>query len=473
MKAKLSKKYFFVMAIFLVASFMLSGQVFASETEAQVTAPATVNTGALNVRSGPGIEYGTVDVVYQGQTVTMLGRNADASWIYIRTPNNVDGWVNINYLSFTINPFDLPTIGTQPPTFPTATSTPQAVNPIAIYGVVNTGALNVRSGPSPQFSRVDTVYFGDTIFLSGRNADGSWVFGTTPNNINGWMNSRYLTLTSPVSMLPVIDNSVPTVPITPIATVPGVTPVPTAIPTNTAVVTSGSLNVRAGAGVGYSRVTVLSNADLVLLVGRNLDSTWLLISNYSGQQGWVNAKYLATTTNVATLPVASHTGTGHVLAGNLNLRSAAGPGNSVVTVAPYGSSLVLIGRTSDNAWLYVRAGNGKEGWSNRAYITTSLDVNQLPVLAGPVPGQPTQPIQPIAPTNPGNTASIRSCPNVACPATGTVYSGLTVTATGRTADNTWVYVVLSNGAQGWIQSQYVVLGVPINSLPVVTASPTG
>ncbi len=472
MKNHIFNKYRLIMALFLMVGILMSSQALAYEAEAQITAPAVVNTGALNVRSGPGVQFSVVDVVYQGNIVTMLGRTADATWIYIRTPNNAEGWVNIEFLTYNINPFDLPVLGTTQPA--TATPTPQIVQPIAVYGVVNTGALNVRNGPGPLFAIVDTVYFGDTVLLAGRNADSSWVYGTSPDGVNGWLNVRYLTLSSPVTTLPVVSSTTPGIPIQPLPTIPAATPAPTAIP-NTAVVTAGSLNVRSGPGVGYTRVTVLGNGEFVYLAGRNLDSTWVLVGNASGQQGWVNSKYLFSSTNITTLPVASQTGTAHVLAGNLNLRSGAGPGFSVVTVAPYGSSLVMQGRSSDNSWFYLRAGNGKEGWSNGSYLTTSMDVNQLPVLAGPVPGQPTLPTFPNQPLPPsgGNTASIRSCPNLSCPATGTVYSGLTVTATGRTADSSWIYVVLSNGQQGWIQAQYVVLGVPVNSLPVVTSSPTG
>ena len=387
----------------------------------------------------------------------------------------MEGWVNVQYLNFTINPFDLPTISTTPPGFPTATptATPQVTNPINIVGVVNTGALNVRSGPSPSFSIVDVMYFGDVMDLIGRNADGSWVYGSTPDGILGWVNSRYLTTSSPVANLPVVDSSTPGVPINPAT--PVATAVPTAIP-GSASVTAGYLNVRSGAGIGYTRVASLSYGDVVAMTGRNLDSSWVMVRLFGGQEGWVNPKYLATTVDVGSLPVMAQSGTGFVVAGNLNIRSGAGPGFSVVTVAPYGSSLALLGRTSDNSWLYLRAGNGQEGWSNASYIATSLDVNLLPVLAGPVPGQPIQP--PVgapeqAPINPGNSASLRSCPNLSCPASGTVYSGLAVTATGRTADNSWIYVVLSDGQQGWIQAQYVVLGVPVNNLPIVSTSPTG
>ncbi|MCP4361598.1 MAG: SH3 domain-containing protein [Chloroflexi bacterium] len=475
MKEKLffGKKWFIVLLL-MVGLFMTS-QVLAIESEAQVSAPATVNTGALNVRSGPGSEYGVVDVVYQNNVVTMLGRNADASWIYIRTPNNIEGWVNEDFLTYTINIFDLPAIGapsttaTPTPTYtPTPGSTP--VTPVPGTAVVNTGALNVRSGPGVQYGILTAIYQGEVVLLVARNADGSWVLIRTDDLIDGWVNSRYLLPSIPIANLPAIGEPGPT-PVNPIAPTPTATGIPGA-----ASITAAHLNVRNGPGVSYPRVGSVDYGNVVSLLGRNLDSSWVIIASAGAQQGWVNSKYVATNLNVGALPVSSQTGTGHVATGNLNVRFAPGAGSTVVTVASYGQALTLLGRTSDNSWLKVRAPNGKEGWVNASYVATGLDLNALPSLAGPVPGQPAIPPPanlPSVPSNPANTASIRTCPNLSCPASGSVYSGLTVTATGRTADSSWVYVVLSNGQQGWIQSQFVQLGVPISSLPVVTSSPSG
>ena len=57
-------------------------------------AAATVATGALNVRSGPSLAYSAVAVVYQGNVVSLIGRNADATWAKIRLNNGTEGWVN-------------------------------------------------------------------------------------------------------------------------------------------------------------------------------------------------------------------------------------------------------------------------------------------------------------------------------------------------------------------------------------------
>lgn len=466
--------------ILLLGGLFLTSQVMAFETEAQVTAPAIVNTGNLNVRSGPGVEYGVLDVLSFGEIVTMLGRNADASWVYIRTADLIEGWVNSQYLNHSINLANLPVVGAAPGS--TATPTPVVTTPTYVTGVVNTGALNVRSGPGVQYGVIDAVYSGDVLILVGRNADSTWINVQTPDNVVGWVNARYLNPSQPFSVLPVVSNTVSTptpappgvATATPTPIPPGATAVPPGIP-GTGFVNTAHLNVRSGPGVGYTRVTAVDNGDLVSLMGRNLDNTWVMIGVSTTQQGWVNARYITSNSSIAALPVAAQSGTGYVATGNLNIRSTPGVGTSVVTVMPYGASVVLLGRSSDNTWLYLRANDGKEGWANAAYLVTTMNVNLLPVLSGAVPGQPAPlpPTSPIPPINPGSTASLRACPNLSCPVTGTVYSGLAVTATGRNADSTWVYVVLSDGQQGWIQAQYVVLAVPINTLPVVNTTPTG
>jgi uncharacterized protein YraI len=59
----------------------------------------TVNVGALNVRSGPGINYRTIAVVNGGTTVVLLGRNGSGSWLKVKIPTGSVGWVNGFYIS--------------------------------------------------------------------------------------------------------------------------------------------------------------------------------------------------------------------------------------------------------------------------------------------------------------------------------------------------------------------------------------
>lgn len=76
----------------------------ATTTTAVTTAPVApalaatpslkVETDLLNVRSGPGTDYGLVGSAEMGQTFNIVGRNADGSWYQICCVNGQQGWVN-------------------------------------------------------------------------------------------------------------------------------------------------------------------------------------------------------------------------------------------------------------------------------------------------------------------------------------------------------------------------------------------
>ena len=77
-------------------------QNFASQAgESSVFGTALIKTGALNLRSGPGLEYESIAVGYNGQQVSLLEQFASQAWIQIRLPNGKQGWVNSSYLSQT------------------------------------------------------------------------------------------------------------------------------------------------------------------------------------------------------------------------------------------------------------------------------------------------------------------------------------------------------------------------------------
>ncbi|MCI5119829.1 MAG: SH3 domain-containing protein [Candidatus Electrothrix sp. AUS4] len=50
-----------------------------------------VTSSRLNVRSGPGIQYSVSAMVYSGDVLQVLQR--EAGWIYVRLPDNTWGWV--------------------------------------------------------------------------------------------------------------------------------------------------------------------------------------------------------------------------------------------------------------------------------------------------------------------------------------------------------------------------------------------
>lgn len=73
-----------------------------------VTATATVTAFFLNVRDQPSAVFGRVlRVVSQGESFTVIGRNASASWWQVRLPDGTSGWVSGSWVS-TVNVQNVP-----------------------------------------------------------------------------------------------------------------------------------------------------------------------------------------------------------------------------------------------------------------------------------------------------------------------------------------------------------------------------
>jgi len=61
------------------------------------TITAHVTTDTLNVRSGPGTNYPKQTEVRQGALLIVMERNADRTWIRVRTASGNEGWVAAEY----------------------------------------------------------------------------------------------------------------------------------------------------------------------------------------------------------------------------------------------------------------------------------------------------------------------------------------------------------------------------------------
>lgn len=173
-----------------------------------------VNTGALNVRSGPGPQYTVVTVVRGGTELPVLGMNPDGSWFYVASPGGA-GWVDVDFTiprgNFSFVPTIRPAIG-QPPAvntpgtlqLPGYSDQPTAPRLAPAQIIVNTGALNVRSGPGGFYSVVAVVPGGTVLDGIGVTTDGVWYlvegsFG------RGWVNAPFTIFRGTYSNLAVIS----------------------------------------------------------------------------------------------------------------------------------------------------------------------------------------------------------------------------------------------------------------------------
>lgn len=354
-----------LLALIIVA---LVAPLGASRAQAQAGSIATVNTPKLNIRNGPGAGYAVLGTVSQGSTITLLGRNADSSWAFIRTASLLEGWSSTLFLTTTIQLSSLPVLGTGTTVEPTAS--------------VIVGSLNVRSGPGTNYPVLLTVGTGHVMSMLGRNNDGSWVM-VRVNGVVGWVNESSIVPQSPIMSLPNTSGSVAPPPTAqppasnPPGSLPGGIPDGNVAP-GTAVVTAGLLNMRSGPGPGYSVVGKLANGTLVTMLGRNSAGSWILVSS-AGLQGWVSSLYLQIAGPPVEVPIlAEAEPTAVVTTGAINVRSGPGTTFAVITTAPYGTIVNMLARNGNATWVQIRV-NGVVGWVDALYLSTGYNLWYLPL----------------------------------------------------------------------------------------------
>lgn len=235
------------------------------------------NAARVNLRSGPGAGFPVVTVLARGQQVNVLSQNADGSWVQVQLFTGVSGWVNARYV-----------------VAETATDVSVTAPTGRYSAVVTADFLNVRAGPGANFASVARLAQGQSMNLTGRNADNSWVQMSVPGGASGWVSARYVAPSVAVSNLPLASNT---------GVTSGFTPPQSYGFGQTGVVTAGSLNVRYGPGLGFGRFATLRNGASVSLVGRSGNNGWLLVQMANGRSGWVSSSFIASAFPLASLPV--------------------------------------------------------------------------------------------------------------------------------------------------------------------------
>jgi uncharacterized protein YraI len=159
-----------------------------------------------------------------------------------------------------------------------------------ILGVIDTGRLNIRSGPGINYTQVSRISYGDIVRVIGRDTIGRWVEIEAPSvGVRGWVNSRYVRINEDILTLPV-NFDMPS----------SSSPASFAGTVITAEVSSDELNIRSGPGTDNSILNTLRRGDRVVLIGRNGSASWVQVSGYNN--GWVNSQFLTFGEDLMTLP---------------------------------------------------------------------------------------------------------------------------------------------------------------------------
>lgn len=181
-----------------------------------------------------------------------------------------------------------------------------------------------------------------------------------------------------VGNLLVMPNLTPTAPATATSTSEPTATQTTATsstPETTVEVSGYFVNLRTGPGSNFAKIQKLTFGELLMLLGRLSDNTWLYVKTSDGLDGWVATVLVDLAgNNVETLlvktppPTEIPTLTGSVSGEPVNLRIAPDVDAVVVRKLTYGEELILLGRLSNNTWLYVKTSDGLEGWTHKDWV---------------------------------------------------------------------------------------------------------
>jgi len=173
---------------------------------------AIVNTGNLNVRSGPSAAFSVVATLRGGTEIAVLGRASDDVWLLIEGAFG-RGWLNREFIIFRGNYSTVPIVedfsgSTLAPAPLVQANAPQtAVVPEQVSGnrvIINTGNLNVRSGPGAAFGSIATVRGGTELAVNGVTEDGVWYL-VSGSFGQGWVNSEFVIFRGNYSIIPIVS----------------------------------------------------------------------------------------------------------------------------------------------------------------------------------------------------------------------------------------------------------------------------
>jgi uncharacterized protein YgiM (DUF1202 family) len=245
-------------------------------------------------------------------------------------------------------------------------------------------------------------------------------------------------------------------------------------------VISDGLRVRAQPSNTAAQIGLLKAAALVTVLGKNQNSTWLLIRSDAGLTGWVGSPYIALTQGtLKDVPVvdenaavgtsapeateaASETpcppseGTGGSTGGTESTPAATGVRGRVIsdglrvrsepnsTAAQVGllkaaSFVIVLGKNGTGTWLLVRSDSGLTGWVGSAFVRiTEGSLKDVPVTD-----------ETVAPTEEAATEAAPSgenpCPTEEATASATPEAGTTEEATATPAAGNARGRVISDG----------------------------
>ncbi len=396
-----------------------------------------VNTGAVNVRSGPAPNMTSLGSVPGGTEILVTGRNANTTWWRVDSPFGV-GWVADYLVIFRGRLDSVPVVNTPVGTLETPVVFIDGY-PATVYRNPNYDSFVVGIAPT-----------GATLIITGRSMDGNWWQVETIMGL-GWVNIADASLRGDEKLIdyladpgPSFDG--PTVRVnvdTPVTTQPG----------------------------GGDIIGTLPAGAALPSGGRTIDNTWWQISDLFGI-GWIpvaNVSLAGASENIRVTSYASTSGPGYTGAAFATAiveanRKVAYANNSFdsdpMWDARLGETLGVTARSLDGLWLEVTTHRGYHGWMNFSGLTLNGNMADLPI-------RDTTPVyENIVIVNTGRL-QVRSGPGFEYTSLTSFPGGTVLDVTGTHSTLPWIRVEGDFGV-GWVRIMYVIFRGDWKAVPKVT-----
>ena len=416
-------------ALLLSALLLASALPLAAYAE-EVSAKTTEY---VNFRSGPGTNYSSQGIIASGTTITVTD-TSNSEWYAVRLSNGSTGYIYAEYISMS-----------------TGGSTSNGEE----CSAKTTEYVNFRSGPGTNYSSKGVIALGTTVTVTD-TSNSEWYAVRLSNGSTGYIFAEYISFTG--------------------SNTPSATAAPTQAPSNGSEQTAKTteyVNFRSGPGTNYSSKGVIALGTTVTVTDTS-NSEWYAVRLSNGSTGYIFAQYLKlnSSSSATATPAPTQAPSGSEQSAKtteyVNFRSGPGTNYSSKGVIASGTTVTVTDR-SNSQWYAVRLANGSTGYIFAQYLKVTDTSSATPT---PTPTQ--------APSNDGTVqAKLTADVNLRRGA-GTNYGVIKVIGTGTTvtvtdaSNSQWYKVKLSDGAEGYLFSEYLkVTSGDINSAkPSATPAPT-
>lgn len=339
-----------------------------SENSEKQDSPSTlirVTGDVVNIRKGPGTNYGIAKQVYMNDSliVSHVSQLLNRKWGKVQ-----DGWICLEYTNYdaVINgtsdtdeesndqPSDEVIVPENPPAWDNLQPTPPDQQEV-VSGIVRVGdLLRIRSGPGTDYPRVGYLFNGNKVEILEQRTVGTTVWGRIAR---GWISMDYI-VTDDRPIDPDTDHPQETVPEQkPTDSVDKIEP--TAVEGK---IIADALRIRSGPSTNNSIVGFYYQNDMVVI-----SEKVLVDSVYWGKtvQGWINMDYVLTGSSSEETSPPAVNGEKTVIADCLRVRKEIGTDSRIAALLYYGDKVTVLETTTVDGTVWGRV---DKGWICMDYV---------------------------------------------------------------------------------------------------------